>query len=68
MIFTFRIDGHGLRYDEINIHDSAELPGALTIECCDLSECCAVDLPREQVEKLVARLTEWLHPPTARRR
>jgi hypothetical protein len=63
-IFKFRkdINQPGYSYDELIVEDSEEVPGALSIQCTDRNEACGVELPREQVEKLVKVLSRWLKP------
>jgi hypothetical protein len=48
----------------IEVTDSEDVPGTLEIKCTD-ARCeiaIAIDLPREQVEKLYATLGKWLKP------
>jgi hypothetical protein len=64
-LFKFRVEdlyGNGSdEFVEFVVDDSADSPGELVVQCGGPNDAYEMDLPRAQVEKLVARLNEWLH-------
>lgn len=57
--FETRHDGD---WREMFVTDSGAQPGALLVMCSADTEGAGIVLPREQVEKLVKVLNDWLGP------
>lgn len=62
-LFKFEELFGGTTFNTIEVDDSNRIPGALRVRCKNYAIARQVHLPREQVEKLVKVLNDWLGPP-----